>query len=271
MPEGSQQRQTAGLTAFERFSFGVARLFNERFKVVSSLYQRHVLGPVFKLLIGRILQVRGLENVTAMPRGTSFMLVSNHRSFFDFYLLGTALYQRGRVARRIYFPVRATFFYQSFLGLLVNTFIGGFSMYPPVFRERQKLAFNRWSMDESARLLTTKQAMVGIHPEGTRGQGPDPYVLLPAQPGAGRVARHAQVPVIPAFVLGTTNALWSLFKRNWSKNGAPVYAIFGPPMQLDDLYAEGDTPPTHKRIADRMRDTISALGQEQRRGEHGDS
>jgi 1-acyl-sn-glycerol-3-phosphate acyltransferase len=123
-------------------------------------------------------------------------------------------------------------------------------------------------MDESARLLSTKAAMVGIHPEGTRNKG-DPYTLLPAQPGAGRVAIRARTPVIPAFVLGMTNNLWSLFKRNWSKNGAPIYVVFGPPMNLEDLYIEGDRPPTHKKIADRMCQTISALGEEQRRWEHG--
>jgi len=119
-------------------------------------------------------------------------------------------------------------------------------------------------MDEAAWLLSTKEAMVGIHPEGTRNKGEDPYLLLPAQPGAGRVAIRARVPVIPAFVLGMSNDLGDIVRRNWT-GGAPIRVLFGPPLDLEDLYAEGDLPPVHKKISDRMRDRIAELGDEERR------
>ena len=200
----------------------------------------------------------------ALPEGTPFLLVSNHRTFFDFFVLSTALYQRGNVARRIYFPVRANFFYQTFPGLLLNAAIGAFAMFPPIFRERRKLGFNRFAIDQAAALLATKEAMVGVHPEGTRNNGPDPYPPLPAQPGVGRVAVRARVPVIPAFVLGMSNDLPAIFRRNWT-GGAPIHVLFGPPLQLDDLYAEGDHPPVHKKIANRMREQIALLGEAERR------
>ena len=44
-----------------------------------------------------------------------------------------------------------------------------------------------------------------MHPEGTRGKGPDPYEFLPAQPGVGKLALVAQPIVIPAFILGLGN------------------------------------------------------------------
>jgi 1-acyl-sn-glycerol-3-phosphate acyltransferase len=253
----------AALTRFERFGFRLARSVNASLKLPSSLYQRHVLGPIFRLIIGRLLRVRGLEHPMALPPGSPFLLVSNHRTFFDFFVLATALYQRGNVARRIYFPVRANFFYQTILGLLLNGVIGAFAMYPPIFRERQKLGFNRFAIDEAARLLATPQAMVGIHPEGTRNKGRDPYALLPSQPGVGRVAIRARVPVIPAFVLGMSNDLFSILRRNWG-GGEPIRVLFGAPLALEDLYAEGDHPPVHKKIANRMRDAIAELGEQDR-------
>src|SRR5581483_8157746 len=159
--------------------FRVAWFVNRRLKLLTSLYQRHVLGPLFRLVVGRLLQVRGLEHPMALPKGSPFLLISNHRTFFDFFVLSTVLYQRGHVARRIYFPVRANFYYQSVLGLFINAAIAAFAMFPPIFREKSKLSFNRFSIDESARLLSTKAAMVGLHPEGTRNKGEDPYLLLP--------------------------------------------------------------------------------------------
>mgnify|MGYP001480307136 CR=1 FL=1 len=36
--------------------------------------------------------------------------------------------------------------------------------------------------------------VVGLHPEGTRGKGPDPYTFLPAQPGVGKLALVAEIP-----------------------------------------------------------------------------
>lgn len=261
----------AALTSFERFSFRLAWFVNRRLKLFASLYQRHLLGPLFQLCVGRLLRVRGLEHPRALPEGTPFLLISNHRTFFDFFVVSMALHQRGHVVRRLYFPVRANFFYQRLPGLLLNGLIGGFSMFPPIFREREKFTFNRFAIDEAARLLSTHQAMVGLHPEGKRNQGSDPYALLPAQPGAGRVAIRARVPVVPVFVLGMRNDLPAMVRRNWSAGGAPIRVVFGPPLQLDDLYAEGDRPPTHRKIADRMRDAITTLGEQERRWAEADA
>ncbi len=264
MKPGAAKPDLASLGLFERFNFELAWFVNRRLKLVSSLYQRHLLGPIFKLLIGRLLQIRGLEHPMALPPGSPFLLVSNHRTFFDFFVLSTVLYQRGGVARRIYFPGQGEFLLQTLPGLLLNAVIGAFAMFPPICRERRQLGFNRFAIDEAAYLLSTRAAMVGVHPEGTRNKGDDPYALLPAQPGVGRIAIRARVPVIPAFVLGMSNDLPAIFRRNWAR-GAPIHVLFGPPIDLEDLYARGDHPPVHARIANRMRDQIALLGEAERR------
>jgi 1-acyl-sn-glycerol-3-phosphate acyltransferase len=253
------------LNAFERFAFGLARGMNRLLKLPLSLYQRHLLGPIFKLVLRRSLQTEGLEHARALPPEASFLLVANHRTFYDFFVLSSALYWGG-VARRIYFPVRANFFYQRLVGLVINALMGGFSLYPPIFREKNKLVFNRFSVEEAARLLLAPKAMVGVHPEGTRNKGPDPYVLLPAQPGVGRLALLSRVPVVPAFVLGIQPTLWGILRNNWARRAKrqPVRVYFGAPLELDDLYAEGERPVTEKQIADRMRAAILAFAERDR-------
>jgi 1-acyl-sn-glycerol-3-phosphate acyltransferase len=252
----------ATLSRFERFAYRLARTMNRRLKGFFSGYQRYLLGPFFRLAIGRA-RTEGLEHLRALPPGTPILLVSNHRSFFDFFALSTLLYYRAGIARHIYFPIRANFYYQSWLGVLLNGMVGGWSMYPPIFRERLKRPFNRASLAEAAEILRAPRSLVGIHPEGTRNKGPDPYALLPAQPGVGRVALDARSVVIPAFILGMSNRLAETFWLNL-RGKRPVIAVFGAPLDLEDLYAQGDRPTIQKRIADRMRDAIAALGERER-------
>jgi 1-acyl-sn-glycerol-3-phosphate acyltransferase len=64
-------------------------------------------------------------------------LVSNHRSFFDLYVVTGYLVKRN-MPHRLVFPVRANFFYDRRLGLFVNGVMSFFAMYPPLFQRRKK-------------------------------------------------------------------------------------------------------------------------------------
>ncbi|HUB08034.1 MAG TPA: lysophospholipid acyltransferase family protein [Myxococcales bacterium] len=262
-PAANDREILAPLSRFERFSYRLARFLNRWFKWLFTFYQQQILGIVFPLCVGRSVRPHGLEHARALPERAPILLVSNHRSFFDFYVLSTVLYKIAGVGRNIYFPVRSNFFYDHPLGLVINHFVGGWSMYPPIFRDRKKLIFNRHSIEETAALLRQPNSLVGIHPEGTRNKGPDPYKLLPAQPGVGRVAMLARATVLPVFILGQGNSFLETVKRNWM-GGQDIIIVFGPPIDLSDLYAEGDRPAVHKKIADRMLDVIRKLGDRER-------
>ncbi len=251
------------LSPFERFAYRVARFCNLRLKRLCTFYQQRLLGIPFSACVGRSVRPHGIEHVRALPPDRPLLLVSNHRSFFDFFTLGTVLWKFGGVGRTLYFPVRANFFYDHPLGLLINALIGGWAMYPPIFRDRKKIGFNRWSIEETAALLSRPGSLVGIHPEGTRGKEPDPYQFLPAQPGVGRVAFLARPIVLPVFILGLGNSLWGTFLNNWTTR-RPIFVVFGPPVDLSDLYLQGDRPAIHKRIADRLLDAIRELGRQER-------
>ena len=44
------------------------------------------------------------------------------------------------------------------------------------------------ALDKMVALLGRPGNVLVLHPEGTRGKGPDPYQFLPAQPGVGETS-----------------------------------------------------------------------------------
>ena len=208
--------------------------------------------------------MHGIERLPVLEQRQSYILVSNHRSFFDLYLIFGDLVRRG-LKHRIVFPVRSKFFYDNPLGLLVNGVMSFFAMYPPLFRERKKLILNPTSLDELSWLLRRGGMFCGIHPEGTRKKDDDPYTFLPAQRGVGRIIQGARVPVIPVFINGLINDLPRQVESNFDGTGREIHVVFGAPIDFGTLLDEPATARTEQRIADHVMQTVGELGQEEKR------
>jgi 1-acyl-sn-glycerol-3-phosphate acyltransferase len=208
--------------------------------------------------------IHGLERLPPLERRKSYILVSNHRSFFDLYVIFGDLMRRG-VRHRIVFPVRANFFYDNPVGLFVNGVMSFFAMYPPLFRERKKLILNPAGLDELAWLLRRGGMFCGIHPEGTRKKDDDPYTFLPAQRGVGRIIQGSRMPVIPVFINGLINDLPRQVESNFDGSGREIIVVFGEPIDFSDLLDEPANAKTEQRIADRTLEVIGQLGQEEKR------
>lgn len=258
--------QLAALPASGRIAFRVADL-------LSKLRRRHINDAFMSAMIGscgsRRLAVRGMEHLAGLGPESSVLFVSNHRSFFDFYLLNAALvWNHSPLPRRLVFPVRASFFYDHPLGPFVNLAMSGMRMFPPIFRERTRAPFNKFALARCVEELAVPGTVMGLHPEGTRNKGPDPYAFLPAQPGVGKIALEAKhAHVIPVFVLGMSSSLPREFVRNWSAGAREEHRIdlwFGPEIDLSDLRASGSRPATQKRAADRCLAAIGKLAEEHR-------
>jgi 1-acyl-sn-glycerol-3-phosphate acyltransferase len=253
----------AVLRPFERFAFRVMRFFNAgRGARWTLAWQRIVLDPVFSMFVSRRTIVRGMERLEAIPDRSSFMLVSNHRSFFDQFIIGWVLFCSERYNRKSTFPVRANFFYENPFGLLISVFLSGGSMFPPFFRRPEAKAFNRYSLSVLVELLQKPGNVIGFHPEGTRNKGDDPYQLLPAQPGAGELALKARPIIVPAFITGLTNHLLSELWANIRKK-RPIVIVFGNPIDVGDWPAE--TRLSHaKKCADLFNEKIASLMDEEK-------
>ena len=207
--------------------------------------------------------VRGLERLVDLEAPESVLVVSNHRSFFDLYVITAELVRRD-MKKRIVFPVRAGFFYDNPLGLIVNFWMSFLAMYPPLFRDRKKAAANLGSLDELGRLLARGGVFAGLHPEGTRKRDEDPYTFLPAQPGVGRVIHRSRVTVVPVFVNGLGNDIVRQLKSNWDGTGSPIIVVFGSPIDFSYLLDQKPSPRVFRQISERCLTSIGALGSEEK-------
>src|SRR3954465_13899346 len=207
--------------------------------------------------------VHGLSRLPDFERGQSYILVANHRSFFDLYVVFGDLVHRG-LTHRILFPVRSKFFYDNPLGLLVNGFMSFFAMYPPLFRDRKKALMNPLALEELAFLLRRGGMFAGTRPEGTRTRDDDPYTFLPAQRGVGEVIQDSRVPVIPVFINGLVNDFAKQVTSNFDGTGQDIFVVFGAPVEFGDLLDQGKSPKVHQAISDRVMQAVSELGQEER-------
>ena len=203
-------------------------------------------------------RVHGLENLPALDGPESILVVANHRSFFDLYVV-TATLVRGGLRKRIVFPVRSNFFYDSIAGWFVNGIMSFFAMYPPIFRDRRKAMLNPAALSELGWLLRRGGVFAGLHPEGTRKRDDDPYTFLPAQPGVGKVIYESRVTVVPVFVNGLLNDLPLQVRGNFNRKGPPIHVVFGKPVEYADLAAEKPRPTLYKKCADRFMTEVGKL------------
>lgn len=255
------------LTALERWQIRFVRHTFESAAIsrVIRVFQRHFSANWVDLSTRKLVRVHGIERLPKFDPRASTILVANHRSFFDLYAVSAVLLKRG-LGQRLMFPVRSQFFYDSLLGLAVNGAMSVFAMYPPVFRDRDRAALNRASVDEVIRVLREGGAFVGLHPEGRRNQSDDPYTLLPARPGVGRIIQQTRgrATVIPVFVNGLCNDIVQQIAGNFTNKGERVTIVFGAPIDFGELLDGVPSNDLHVRISERALDAVRALGEEER-------
>ncbi|MBL8613239.1 MAG: 1-acyl-sn-glycerol-3-phosphate acyltransferase [Myxococcales bacterium] len=253
------------LTPVERFQIRFIRKSFEPGLLDRTLrtMQRAVGANWMELGVKNLREVRGEERLPPLDGEQSVIVVANHRSFFDLFVVSAYLVKRG-LRHRLIFPVRSKFFYDTTLGFFVNGAMSFFAMYPPVFRERERAVLNLATLDETIRIVRRGGTFLGLHPEGQRNKTDDPYTLLPAQSGVGRIIHESKVPVIPVFVNGLTNDLVRQVRGNFDGKGDPVTVVFGAPVDFGGLLDQPSSPRLHKKISEASLDAIRALGEEER-------
>ena len=256
------------LSTIERTGFALAHRMNlGAWKRLWTFCQRHIGSLWIYLATYNLMNVFGIENVEDTDATRPLVLIANHRSFFDMYTVSSVIFRRTTRPVRLYFPVRAKFFYDNPLGWFVNFVMGWFSMYPPFFREEKdarKREFDKYSLERLIQLCSQPGPnVIGFHPEGKRNLKGSAYDLLPAQPGIGKVLYASQPQVIPIFIAGLGNDLPKQIMGNWT-GGPEVRIWFGEQLDLTRFYEKGDRLRTHKEIADHLMAKIAELGEQDR-------
>ncbi|MEP6902926.1 MAG: lysophospholipid acyltransferase family protein [Actinomycetota bacterium] len=257
------------LSTTEKIGFKLTHKMNQgAWKRLWTFCQRHFGSLWIKICTYNLMNVFGLENVEKSDVEKPLLLVANHRSFFDMYTVSSVLFRQTKRPMSLYFPVRAKFFYTSPVGWFVNLAMGWFSMYPPFFREAkeaEKREFDKFSLRKLIQIASVgRGTVIGFHPEGKRNLNCNPYDLLPAQPGIGKVIYAAQPQVIPVFIAGLGNDLPKQVLGNWT-GGEKVRIWFGAPVDFSAFYEKSDRLRTHKEIADFLMTKIVELGEKDKK------
>lgn len=161
------------------------------------------------------LRARGTEH---LPAAGGFVLAANHNSNFDPWPLGITLFPH----RYLRFMGKSELFWTPFKQFA--TAAGAF----PV---------RRGQADAEAMATATQLCRDGhivvMFPEGTRRKkGLRKKYEARAHTGAARIALDANVPLVPAGIVGT-DRLGKL---------AQLRVAYGPPIPLDDLAGREDAP-----------------------------
>jgi 1-acyl-sn-glycerol-3-phosphate acyltransferase len=159
------------------------------------------------------LRVTGRKNV---PEDGPALLISNHLSYLDVFLLGILL------PRPLNYVARSTLFVPVLGGFIRS--VGGF----PIQRE----GLGASGMKETLRRLRNG-GIVALFPEGTRSVDGE---LGEIKAGIALLASRAKVAVVPAAVAGTFES-WPRGRR-WPRPH-PLRIHFGPAMSTDQIAGPG--------------------------------
>jgi 1-acyl-sn-glycerol-3-phosphate acyltransferase len=194
------------------------------------LYQliRGGCAPLLRSHFG--LKVTGLDR---LPADGPFILAANHHNYLDGVVLGVA------VPRPISFLVMPRVFHAS-------------PLHPPFPRRIGSIPISLERPDPGAMKRTLRVlgdgGIVGIFPEGPFSREGR---LVPGQPGVAMMALRAGVPVVPAAISGTYEALAG--RRFHIPRGRPLAVRFGHPLHFHQ-------PRRHASHAEREEITRRIMG-----------
>ncbi len=214
-----------------------------------------IFGPVYFLghrlsravfrLLGRW-EAHGQENV---PQTGAAVIAANHVSYFDPPAVGAGL------DRYCYYMGKKELFRIPIFAQLIRL-CGCF----PVDRDKQ----DKRAVRAAVQLLKEGNLLV-IFPEG--GRSPD-GALQEAGIGAALIANRAGVPIVPAVIRGTYQALPQGAK--WPRR-ADISVTYGEPMSSESADGKKANKERLQEITDRLMAEIARMQAERAGGEEGDS
>ncbi len=188
-------------------------------------------GTITAFSISGGFRATGREHI---PKQGGALLVSNHLSFWDVFILGALL------PRPLNYVARSSLF-KPVLGPLIRS-VGGF----PIQRD----GFGSQGFKETLKRLRAG-GIVTFFPEGTRSLDGELGAL---KPGIAALATRAKVPIIPAGIAGTFEA-WPRHRK--LPQPYPIRIHYGPLIKPECL-AEASNDDATARIRAKMLEALEA-------------
>ncbi len=183
---------------------------------------RLILTPFF--LVYLRMERIGREHI---PSEGPVILASNHRSFFDPFIIGTM------TRRPVYYVAKKELFtYNRFLSWLLNA-LGAY----PVDR-----GAGDQETIETSRIILQRGEIVLMFPEGTRTR---PGPLGKPHRGVGRLALESGAPVVPIAIIGTED-----IRAGWRIRPRKVRLRAGPMLQFPTV--QSASPALAGAVTDRI-------------------
>ena len=178
------------------------------------------MEPVFRTLeiavstatkvIGTKITYEGLEHI---PDSGGAVIAINHTSYLDWYPAALAAYQ---VRRRLRFMIKSEMQQVKVVNFLIKH-----SKTIPVDRDAGGEAY------AAAVERLRDGELVAVYPEATISRS---FELKEFKSGAARMARDAEVPILPMIVWGTQRMWTKDHPRNMGRKKIPVTVAIGPPV-----------------------------------------
>ena len=178
-------------------------------------------------------------NVDLVPKEGPFLLACNHASFLDPFLAACF------INRDIYFFARKSLFKPGFSKWILEKFNA-----IPVDRDSGDIG----AFKKVLELLNQGQGVL-VFPEGTRTED---GTFQTAKKGVGMMACRAQVPVVPAHIVGSFD-VWGRGNKQPRLILDRMNVIFGQPLNPVDYDLGKQDPNRYQYAADKILDAISAL------------
>lgn len=187
--------------------------------------------------LGLSFDIVGLEN---MPASGGAILAINHTSYLDFALAGMPAYRVGH--RLVRFMAKDGIFQHPVAGPLMRGM-----KHIPVDRDAGSAAFR----DAVAALKSGE--LVGVFPEATMSRS---FEIKEIKNGAARMARAANVPLIPMIVFGGQRIL-SYEHRDFSRGKRIAMTVGAPVPVPKGADADAVTVELHERLVTLLDETIA--------------
>ncbi len=177
------------------------------------------------------LKIYGRENI---PKTGGFILAPNHISYYDPPFVGSC------VNRPIHFFAK----YELFKNRL----------FASILRRINSIPVKRGTIDRQALKIAIEVIKQGsgltVFPEGTRSKTDK---LLKAKPGLGLIARQAECPIVPAYIINSNRLKSCLFRKN------RVCISFGKPLSANWVKSFGENKEGYMAISNTVLEKIKEL------------